>query len=247
MKNLLKSKRVRRILLRAGFILVFIAVALIAFSIFMPGLRPLLKNGNQEEIVAYLEQTGGRAGVITVFALQIMQVVSVVVPGLPIQFAAGIIYGWWKAFLICYSGFVIGNTAVFLFARHTGGQAQLPDESKNAKVQWFLNRMRNMNPRLAVAVGYLIPGVPNGMLPHVAARSSLSLGSFIAAVSMSSWIQIVCNCIAGGFIIKGQYGFFVMTIIVQILLILFIIWKRNWFMKGKYGILQKRAGSDEDT
>ncbi|MBO5565155.1 MAG: hypothetical protein J5935_06030 [Lachnospiraceae bacterium] len=46
-----------------------------------------------------------------------VQVISIVVPGIAVQIAAGIIYAWWKAFFACYIGFVCGHALVFFIVR----------------------------------------------------------------------------------------------------------------------------------
>ena len=219
LRRIFTNSRLATIILRIVIVAVFVLFVLQAFKIFLPGLEPLLKNGNEEEIIAYLEETGGMAGVVSVLILQVMQVISVVIPGLAIQIAAGIIYGWWKAFIVCYLSFVAANTGVFIFARKTHRSAGAA-EFKNERVRWIIEKLKDTNPSMAIFLGYLVPGIPNGILPYLAAGSRISTPKFLLSVAASSWIQIICNCIAGGFIIQGRYGFFVLTIILQILVIL---------------------------
>ena len=78
-------------------ILMVIVIAIliwIAFGNKIPGLIPLLKEGDGEKIADYLAQETGIKGVIAVILLQMIQVVSIVLPGMAIQVAAGLIYGW---------------------------------------------------------------------------------------------------------------------------------------------------------
>ena len=87
-----------------------------AFGNKIPGLIPLLKEGDSQKIADYLAQETGIRGVIAVILLQGIQVASIVMPGMAIQVAAGLIYGWLEGFLMCYFGFVLSNLCVFLFA-----------------------------------------------------------------------------------------------------------------------------------
>ncbi|MBO4367208.1 MAG: hypothetical protein J5859_00730, partial [Clostridia bacterium] len=82
LRRIFTNSRLATIILRVVIVAVFVLFVLQAFKIFLPGLEPLLKNGNEEEIIAYLEETGGMAGVVSVLILQVMQVISVVIPGL---------------------------------------------------------------------------------------------------------------------------------------------------------------------
>ena len=65
-------------------ILMVIVIAIliwIAFGNKIPGLIPLLKEGDGEKIADYLAQETGIKGVIAVILLQMIQVVSIVLPG----------------------------------------------------------------------------------------------------------------------------------------------------------------------
>jgi uncharacterized membrane protein YdjX (TVP38/TMEM64 family) len=239
-RGLFNNSRLATVILRIVIVAVFILFVLEAFKIFLPGLEPLLKNGNEEEIIAYLSETGGMTGMISVVLLQIMQVISVVIPGLAIQIAAGIIYGWLKAFILCYIGFVAANTGVFIFARKTHRSAGA-SEFKNERVRWIVEQLKDTNPGMAIFLGYLVPGIPNGILPYLAAGTKITTPKFLLSVAASSWIQILCNCIAGGFIIQGRYGFFVLTIILQILLIVIILFNYKRF----FGEFRKKDQGDK--
>ena len=72
-----------------------------AFGNKIPGLIPLLKEGDSQKIADYLAQETGIRGVIAVILLQGIQVASIVMPGMAIQVAAGLIYGWLEGFLMC--------------------------------------------------------------------------------------------------------------------------------------------------
>ena len=91
-------------------VLAVIAVAILiwfAFGDKIPGLIPLLKEGDSQKIADYLAQETGIKGVIAVILLQAVQIASIVMPGMAIQIAAGLIYGWLEGFLMCYIGFPV--------------------------------------------------------------------------------------------------------------------------------------------
>ena len=121
-------------------ILVIIVVAILiwfAFGNKIPGLIPLLKEGDSQKIADYLAQETGIRGVIAVILLQAIQVASIVMPGMAIQVAAGLIYGWLEGFLMCYFGFVLSNLCVFLFARRMGSD-RIKDVSRSPTSQWLM-------------------------------------------------------------------------------------------------------------
>ncbi len=59
-----------------------------AFVKAMPDLWPVLKSGSEPEMEAYLASADNAAGLICTALLQFLQVVSIVLPGAPIQVAA---------------------------------------------------------------------------------------------------------------------------------------------------------------
>jgi hypothetical protein len=52
----------------------------------------------------------------------------------------------------------------------------------------------------------------------------------VGAVAMGSWLQILLACMAGQFIINGQWLYTVMTVLFQCLIIVIILWKKDWFL-----------------
>jgi len=203
------------------------------FGDFFATLFTILRNGDQAELTAYLNSQNEASGLLSIFLLTILQVVSIFFPGMVIHIVAGVIYGWWKAFLACYAGFVAGNVLVFIFARKFGSALQSAfNVEKRAGL--ITSKINSTKPAFIFALACMIPGIPNGFIPYFAARTDIRAGQYAMAVAVSSWIQILCNCFAGHFLIRGEYFYMVMAIILQIVIILIAIWKRDWFLgKGR--------------
>ena len=183
-----------------------------AFGNKIPGLIPLLKEGDSQKIADYLAQETGIRGVIAVILLQGIQVASIVMPGMAIQVAAGLIYGWLEGFLMCYFGFVLSNLCVFLF-------------------QWLMEKLNGTKPQFMVVIACMVPAIPNGIIPYLAARTEITAKEYVSAVAMGSWLQILLACMAGQFIINGQWLYTVLTVVFQCLVIVIILWKKDWFLE----------------
>ena len=213
-------------------ILVVIVVAILiwfAFGNKIPGLIPLLKEGDSQKIADYLAQETGIRGVIAVILLQAIQVASIVMPGMAIQVAAGLIYGWLEGFLMCYFGFVLSNLFVFRFARRMGSD-RIKDVSMGRMSQWLMEKLRGTKPQFMVVLACMVPAVPNGVIPYLAARTEITAKEYVGAVAMGSWLQILLACMAGQFIINGQWLYTVLTVVFQCLIIVIILWKKDWFL-----------------
>ena len=213
-------------------ILAVIVVAVlvwIAFGNKIPGLIPLLKEGDGQKIADYLAQETGIKGIIAVILLQAIQVVSIVMPGMAIQVAAGLIYGWPEGFLMCYFGFVVSNLLVFMFARRMGS-GRIKDVSMGRMSQWLMERLDGTKPQFMVVIACMVPAVPNGVIPFIAAKTPITAREYVTAVAMGSWLQILTSCMAGQFIIEGKWMFTGLAIAFQCLVIIIILWQKDWFL-----------------
>ena len=227
--------KLRKKLVPVLLVLVVAALIWVAFGNKIPGLIPLLEEGNSQKIADYLAEETGIKGIIAVMILQAIQVISIVMPGMAIQVAAGLMYGWLEGFVVCYAGFVIANALVFMFARRMGSD-RLRTVSMGRGSQWFLERFHATPPMFMVGIANLIPAIPNGIIPYIAAKTKISTRDYTLAVASTSWIQILTSCVAGQFIIRGKWEFTIMAIAFQCLIIGFALWKKDWILNR----LQKR-------
>lgn len=204
------------------------------FGDFFAELFTLLETGDQEQIAAYLNGQSQWGGYVALFFCSILQVVSIFMPGMLIQITGALIYGWWKAFLICWIGFTAGNAFVFFFARLFGKSMEIALNMEK-KSSWLMNKINSGNPELVIAVACMVPGIPNGIIPYIAARSRITFGEFTKAVFEASSIQILLNCIAGHFLVRGEWVWMVVAIVIQVVLIYFVIKYRDKLINTKNG------------
>jgi uncharacterized membrane protein YdjX (TVP38/TMEM64 family) len=178
----------------------------------------LIRNGDEQQLSAFLAGQSLFTGLAALFLVSILQVVSIVLPGPVFQVAGAVIFGWWRSFLVCWTGFVCGNGLVFFLARFFGRSLTeaLGLEQKNG---WLLNKMNSADPRFVTALACMIPGIPNGIIPYVAQRCDMRLYSFVFAIAASSWINILLNCIAGHFLARGEYMFTFIAFALQLVIL----------------------------
>ena len=240
-----KLSKIGRLLLFLGVLALGVFIIWQAFGDIMPQLIRLLKAGNEDEIERFLLEEGSWKAVAAVIVLAMLQVASIVFPGFAIQIAAGIIYGWWRAFLMCYTGFVLGNAVVFLVARRLGSHINGLVQINKGDDKWGIReRMKSTRPAFVVDVVNLLPVMPNGIIPYIASTTPIRFRSYCLAIMVSCWVQILFNCIAGHFLIQGQYLFMVLAIGAQIAILVFVTVKRKFIMSlmpgGSRSITRKR-------
>lgn len=217
-----------------GLIVAIVVAVLIVWRVFGDTLTQmlyLLHNGNSDDIQTFLEEEGSWHGMIATILLSMIQVISIFLPGFAIQIAAGILYGWWKAFLLCYCGFLLGNILVFTVSRQMGAHIkEVANISNDKKNNWIREKMKTTKPGFVVAFVNLLPILPNGIIPYIAANSTIGYLDYVGSLAVSCWLQILMNCIAGHFLIKGEYLFMVLALSFQIALVIFVALKRKTIM-----------------
>lgn len=221
----LRKKKILSAFILIGLIAIVVFLIVKLFGSTISEMWRLVRHGDRDEIADYLAKNGEWHGLISLCIISILQVVSIFFPGMVIQIAGSLIYAWWKTFLACYIGFVVGNTLVFLFARGISGINELLPFDMNHN--WLMDKINGANPGFVIGLACMIPGIPNGFIPYIAASSAVSAKTFTLAVAASSWLQILCNCICGHFIIRGQWGYLILAFALQILLIVWIAMNRE--------------------
>ena len=189
----------------------------------------MLERGNQEEISEFLNRQGQWMGMISVYLISIIQVVSIVIPGMAVQIAAGLIFSWWRAFAATYLGFVSGHFLVFSAARKLG--SRIRDLIPGLRSGRMITKINDAHNGFVIALACLIPGIPNGIIPYIAANTDMSGRKFVFAIASTCWIQILSNCIAGHFLIRGEYLFMVLSLVMQIVIIIWVATHKESVLK----------------
>lgn len=234
-----------KLILLIALLVLIIIILWALFGDSLPALFHLLKEGDEEAIEAYIQQEGFWKGALAVIAMSALQVVSIVLPGFAIQIAAGIIYGGVRSFFMCYFGFILGNILVFGFARKMGNQISNIANFDKPKNNWIREKMASANPAFVVGFVNLLPILPNGIIPYIAARSSIRSYEYVMAICVTSWIQILFNCAAGGFLKRGQYLYMFLALGIQIGLLVFATLKRKWIISLIPGGKKKHQDSQQ--
>ena len=243
-----RKKSIQLLLIIAAIVIVG-ALIWFAFGNTIPELLHLLRHGDRAEIRTYLASRSQWKGLICTLLLAILQVVSIVFPGLAVQLASGLIYGWWKAFIICYIGFIVGNIGVFIAVRMLGRRVNdlVGKQTERSFKNRFFRKLATLDPTLMVGLAYLLPLVPNGIIPYIAANTKISMKRFATALMATSWFQIILNCLAGALIIRGHYFLAFFMFVIQGLVFLFVGWKGGLFTKTQPAPASENVYEEENN
>lgn len=227
------AKKVKQIGKNTLILLAIIIVVMMCYIVYKTfgnqfvELFRILEHGNQQELTAYLQQQSTFGGYFVLWLICVMQVISIFFPGMVIQIAGALIYGWWKSFLICWIGFVSGNCVAFCVGRIFKKNVRSLLKKENALIE----KINQGHPVFVVAISCMIPGIPNGIIPYISAQTNISTKDYVIAVASSCWIQILLNCIAGHFLAQGEYIFMVLAFLLEILIIFLVTKNKDKLMK----------------
>ena len=217
----MKKKHFTRIVVVVVIIALALGLIYLSFWETMPQLLSLLKDGDAAALEAYLHSIDNFTGLLCLALLQILQVISVVLPGAPIQIAGGIVYGTWPSFFICHLSSVAANVIVFMAARRLGKKLDefMPAEKKSTRLGFLL---KSQSPAYMTAVACLVPVLPNGFIPYVAAKTKIRTLHFALAIYFGSLLPVLILCAVGSKILKGGYVASAILLISLFILVFFL-------------------------
>lgn len=196
--------RFYRYLVTVLLLIFAIAVMAVAIKAILPGFLEILESGSREEIETYITSFGTAQGMFLAFLMQFIQIISIVLPGGPIQIAIGIIFGTVTGFIICHLGYVAANVVVFAASRKLGNKMEefFPIEGETSKGNFITS---SDHPGFMVFLACLVPFMPNGIIPHIAAKTKVTFLDFLLAVYLGSAPCMLLLCAVGGKLMQGEY------------------------------------------
>ena len=205
------NKREKRLAMLVVAAVVVVTVLLIVetFRLLLPGLWTVFSAGDEQALSDYL----------TLWFLAVVQVLSLVIPAMPVQLAAGLAYGPWLGFLTSFSASAVANMSVYLLARRLAPVIRrlVADNPKAAKL---LDSVRSSkDPWFYTILAFITPGLPNGIIPYAAANAGMRPKQFLAAIFISLPFPTLLTCAAGSFILEGNW---MLTVLVGVVLFSFV-------------------------
>lgn len=202
----MKNKKLLSVLVFIGVIALAVFLFYQAFVQTVVEILPILQHADVEEIAGYLRASNSVKGLIATIILQMIQVWTIIISGIPIQVAAGVVYGTPKAFITCHLATVAAMTIAMCGYRRAHNRL---DEwfPKGSFIWKYIERIQSMNtpPRYTTVLACMIPAVPNGIIPIVAARMDITPKEFAAATWIGCFPNILICCAIGNRLIKGDF------------------------------------------
>lgn len=235
-----RTKRLA-VIAAAAVMLVMVLLIIETFRLLLPGLWTAFSSGDEQALSDYLTSEGRLRSFLTLWFLAFVQVVSLVIPAMPVQLAAGIAYGPWKGFVTSFSASVAANFLVFLLARRLAKVIELLT-ANSPKANKLLNSVRNSkNPWFYTILAFITPGLPNGIIPYAAANAGMRPKQFLAAIFISLPFPTLLTCAAGSFMLEGNWLFTVLTGIVLFSFVGILFFNRTKFIAWAHEVKNRHT------
>ena len=184
---------------------VFLFLVLSALVCWFAG-RPLIRFVREpERFQAWVDAQGVRAPLLFV-GMVVLQIVVAIIPGEPLEIAAGYAFGALEGTLLCLIGALVGRVAVFLLVRRFGVRAVevfFPLE----KVQSLRFLQNEKKLTFWVFFLFFLPGTPKDVLCYIVGLTKLPLRSWIIISTIAPIPSIITSTIGGSALGMGRYPF----------------------------------------
>ena len=182
---------------------------------FGPGLWAFFTDG--EAVRAWVDAQGALAPV-AMGALVVAQIVVAVLPGEPVELAAGYLFGAWEGTLICLMGGLVGTLVVTALVRVLGMRVVRTFFSAEQLegVAWLRDSARF---ELLMLVVFLIPGTPKDVLTYAAGLTTCRWWRIAAIATVGRIPSIVTSTLAAGFASAGNWAAAGVTLAVTLALV----------------------------
>lgn len=229
MKSFFKKYEMEILSISLIIIIIFIAVLMCVELI--PLMKHIVAHSTDEKAVISEIYNYGIRGVIILIALQTLQIITAIFPSAAIQILAGLTYGIFYGLLICITGYILGNAIIFILVRQIDkifAPIVLKHKKNRRKSKWDFSFLREANNATRIAfLLFLIPGIPNGILPYIFAKTKISLSRYLLTILIAATPGILLCSLLGDSISDGDIFTSVLVSGILILITLVVFISRN--------------------
>ena len=172
---------------------------LVLFALLCAACFPLIRWMFRPEFGPWLQgkvEAMGMWGVLALLGVQVLQIIVAIIPGEPVELAAGAMYGAFGGLALCLAGCLIGSALVFQVVRKKG-RAAFERTSLGQKLREYRFLQDEARLEGIVFLLYFIPGTPKDILVYVCGLSPLPLGRFLLLSTLARIPSVVTSTWAG--------------------------------------------------
>ena len=183
---------------------------LLSLLIFWFAGRPLIRFAQEpERFRQWVDQQGLWAHVLFT-GMVILQVIVAVIPGEPLEIAAGYAFGAVEGTLLCVLGTFIGGILVFLLVRRFGLRAvEVFFPPEKLQKPRFLHNERRLSQWVFFI--FFLPGTPKDVMCYFVGLTSMPLRTWALISAVARLPSIITSTVGGNALGMGEYTFAVVV------------------------------------
>lgn len=223
LRNFKKPPKKLIIVYAVSFFIVAIGFAVLYFTV---GKNLALLLENPDDFKAWLDGYKGLSAVVFV-AVRTFQTIIKVIPGEPLEIAAGYVFGTWGGLLYCSLGSLLGTLIILLLSRRFG-KAFVSTFVDVEKLQELPLVEDDKRRRLFLIAFYLIPSTPKDLMCYGAGLTKINLWEFLLITTLCRIPSIITSTVCGNALGEKRYALaiavFVATAVAA--LVCMVLYKR---------------------
>ena len=146
----------------------------------------------------------GPIGILVFLLIQILQVVIAIIPGEPVELAAGMLYGVWGGLAVCLAGILIGSVGIFTLVRRLGKPfVQKILDEETVKKYDFLHDAQKLDTLIFLM--FLIPGTPKDALTYLCPLTDIRPSHFLLLSTLARVPSVISSTFAGANFADGNW------------------------------------------
>lgn len=165
---------------------------------------PMLRLAGQPEAFRKWVEASGIWGKLLFVGMVFLQVIVALIPGEPLELAAGYAFGAMEGTILSMIGIALGSIVIFLLVRRFGQEfVELFFPKQELKRLAFLK-----NPEIVKVLAFIlmtIPGTPKDLLSYFAGLTPLTLKQWLKIVLIARIPSLVTSTLSGGAAGERQY------------------------------------------
>lgn len=194
------TKRKKKLFVTCGILLFLLFMGLTAWCIG----RPMLKLAGDTDAFREWLDTKGWYGWVLFVLMVIVQVVAAVIPGEPLELAAGYIFGAVGGTILCLIGEAVGGLLVFLFVKRFGMQVVetffAPEKIRTLR---FLHGSKKRDALFFLL--FFLPGTPKDLLCYFAGLTDISLLRWCLIQTIGRLPSVLTSTMSGHALGSSEY------------------------------------------
>lgn len=196
------TQKQQKLLASLAIVILFLSMALICVFVGVP----LVRFASQPEKFRAWVDTHGFGGRLAFMGMVILQIIVAIIPGEPLEIAAGYAFGAWEGTLLCMLAATIGSVTVFFLVRRFG--IRLVEVFFTREKLQSLRFLKTSPARnLLFLIIFMIPGTPKDLLCFFAGLTDIPFPVWLLICSLGRFPSIITSTLGGSALGTKQYLF----------------------------------------